>query len=425
VYDADWLPRLTAFARSGRVISARSISTNVWALGITSLLTDASSEMIVSVLPAYLVLSAGFAPLALGMATGLHAGGPILATWLGGVVADRSGRRKLTAAAGYALSAVCRLGWWALMPTPILSMVAVFTVSDRMGKAMRTAPRDAIISLSVPPEQLAKAFGVHRALDAAGAALGPLIAWLVLWHLPHRYDVVFFASFVLALLGLVALSLLVADRPLPVGAIEPDAAATVVQGARAPFTRPLFRRVALLAAAFSFLAIGDPFLYLLLVEHSHTGPQWIPLLYTGTALSFLTLAVPLGTLADRFGRSRVFVLGHLSLLFAYAVVMGGVMPWPWTAIVCVLLLGMYYAASDGVLAGLAGGCLPARIRATGLAWIATAVAVGRLCSALLFGVLWTRYGDAFAVLAFAVALLLLMAGFSLWGGRERERAWAA
>jgi MFS family permease len=423
VYDADWVPRLAAWARSGRSRSRWKISRNVWSLGFTSLLTDASAEMIVSVLPAYLVLSAGLAPLALGMATGLHAGGPILATWLGGIVADRSGRRKATAGAGYGLSAACRLGWWAVMPTPILSMVAFFTVSDRIGKAIRTAPRDAIISLSVPPDQLATAFGVHRALDAAGAAVGPLIAWMVLRSLPRRYDVVFFVSLVLALLGLVALLLFVEDKPGRGGAAEPDRA-PIVGGALSALAAPLFRRVALLAAAFSVVTIADPFLYLLVVERSHTGAQWIPLFYTGTALSFLMLAVPLGSLADVFGRRRVFVLGHLPLLLAYGVAASGLIPWPWTPIACVLLLGVYYATSDGVLAGLAGGLLPEQTRATGLAWIATAVALGRLSSALMFGVLWTRYGDALAVRLFAVALALLVALF-LFRDRGTERAWAA
>jgi MFS family permease len=136
-------------------------------------------------------------------------------------------------------------------------------------------------------------------------------------------------------------------------------------------------------------------------------------------LSFLTLAIPLGSLADLFGRRRIFVLGHLMLLLAYGVVASGLIPWPWTPIACVLLLGAYYASSDGVLAGLAGGLLPVTTRATGLAWIATAVAVGRLGSALVFGLLWTRYGDALAVKIFAVALTLLIAGFTL---RNREPA---
>jgi hypothetical protein len=208
VYAGDWLLRLSQVARQARPSAGWRVPANVWGLGITSLLTDVSSEMVVSILPAYLVLTSGFAPLLLGVATGLHEGGPLLVTWIGGWIADRSGRRKLTAGLGYGLSALCRFGWL-LLAGRTVGALAVLILGDRMGKAIRTAPRDAIISLSVPPNQLATAFGVHRALDAAGAAIGPVLAFVLLWQFPHRFDLIFFTSFIVALLGVAALVLLV------------------------------------------------------------------------------------------------------------------------------------------------------------------------------------------------------------------------
>src|SRR5262245_58046521 len=163
--------------------------------------------MVVSILPAYLVIFGGMTPLGVGVIAGLHEGGPMLAAWLGGWIADQTGRRKLTAGVGYGVSAVCRLAWLAL-PAKVVSVGALI-VSDRLGKAIRTAPRDAMISLSVATRQLATAVGVHRAMDAAGAAVGPMIAFILLWQLPRRYDVVFFTSFMAAVLGLAALVLLV------------------------------------------------------------------------------------------------------------------------------------------------------------------------------------------------------------------------
>jgi len=211
VYRGDWLVRLSALARDARNPLQWQVPPNVWGLGITSMLTDVSSEMVISILPAYLVMTSGLAPLALGIATGLHEGGPLLAAWAGGLMADRSARRKLTAGVGYTVSALCRLGWLAFSGRT-LPAVATLVLGDRIGKAIRTAPRDAVISLSVHPDQLSTAFGVHRALDAAGAAAGPVLAFVVLWQLPHRYDVVFFTSFIVALLGVLALALLVAMR---------------------------------------------------------------------------------------------------------------------------------------------------------------------------------------------------------------------
>src|SRR6266705_2627874 len=210
MYQGDWVFRLSQMVRNRKMTAGWRLPANVWGLGITSLLTDISSEMVISVLPAYLVLTRGLTPLALGVVTGLHEGGPILATWAGGLIADRSGKPKLTATFGYGLSAVCRLGWLAFSGRTIAAIAGLVLV-DRLGKSIRTAPRDAMISLSVRSSQLATAFGVHRALDAAGAAVGPVLAFVVLWQLPHRYDVIFLTSFVVALLGVMALVLLVIE----------------------------------------------------------------------------------------------------------------------------------------------------------------------------------------------------------------------
>jgi MFS family permease len=402
LYRGDWLFRLSALARDPRNPWPWRVPANVWGLGITSMLTDVSSEMVVSILPAYLVMTTGLAPLALGVATGLHEGGPLLAAWTGGLIADRSGRRKLTAACGYALSAVCRLGWL-LFSGRTIGAVAALILSDRIGKAIRTAPRDAVLSLSVQPHQLSMAFGVHRAFDAAGAAVGPVLAFIVLWRLPHRYDVIFFTSFIVALLGVAALALFV---------VEPAERHTSVPDARHPgaealtvFADPSLRRVLVLAAAFGLVTISDAFLYLLLVQRAHAGPEWIPLLYTGTAASFLALAVPVGYLADRIGRPWVFIGGHAFLVLSYVAAFVGSTAWPWNAVMCVALMGAYYASSDGVLASLASGLLPARTRAIGLAWVATAVSLARLSSSVAFGFLWTRAGDRIAVLTFTSALI--------------------
>jgi MFS family permease len=417
VYAGDWLFRLSQLGRHPRGREGWRVPANVWGLGVTSLLTDVSSEMVVSILPAYLILASGFAPLVLGVATGLHEGGAVLATWIGGLVADRFGRRKLTAGFGYSLSMIARLGWL-MLSSPTVGGVASLVVADRLGKAIRTAPRDAMISLSVRRDRLATAFGVHRAFDALGAAGGPLLAFALLWMLPRRYDVIFVASFVIALLGVMALVLLVDER-----AQEQTAMPARRRGWRDGFAlfgdMPL-RRVLLLAGAFGLVTVSDAFIYLLLVRRSHASAVWIPLLYTGTALSFLTLAIPIGVLADRIGRRRTFVVGHASLLLVYLIAMSSLPLWPWNALICVALLGTFYASSEGVLAGLAGGLLPVEVRATGLAWVATAQSAAKLCSALIFGFLWTRAGDSVAIAMFAGALLIVLAAFAF--SRPHEAA---
>jgi MFS family permease len=433
VYAGDWLLRLSRVARQAKPSAGWRVPANVWGLGITSLLTDVSSEMVVSILPAYLVLTSGFAPLLLGVATGLHEGGPLLVTWIGGWIADRSGRRKLTAGLGYALSALCRFGWL-LLSGRTVGALALLILGDRMGKAIRTAPRDAIISLSAPPNQLATAFGVHRALDAAGAAIGPVLAFVLLWQFPHRFDLIFFTSFIVALLGVAALVLLVDEVESAEGAGEPRGAGEAGQAgqaggaavaapsrarpgalaAMALFADASLRRVLLLAGAFGLVTISDAFIYVLLIQRSHADAYWIPLLYTGTAIAFLVLAIPIGSIADRVGRRRVFIFAHGPLLLAYAMAWGRFPAWPWNAVTCTLLLGAFYAASDGVLASLASGFLPAASRAMGLAWVETASSLARLCSSILFGILWTRAGDLRALETFTLALIAVVALFTLF-----------
>jgi MFS family permease len=411
MYAGDWALRLSQLVRQAAPGRAWRVPANVWGLGLTSLLTDVSSEMVVSILPAYLIFMSGGGPVALGIAAGLYEGGPVVATWLGGWMADRSGRRKLTAGCGYALSAMCRLGWL-LVTGRTLGPIAALVVADRLGKAIRTAPRDALISLSVAPHRLATAFGVHRALDAIGAALGPVTAWMLLSTYPRRYDIVFFASIVAALLGVVALVLLVRDDRQP--PLDRMRWRQVRESASDVFAEATLRRVLVIATLLGGVTIRDAFVYVLLVQGTEASAHWIPLFYSGTAVVFLALAIPFGVMADRLGRTRVFLAGHVVLLAVYAVALGATKAWPWNALACVALLGVYYACTDGVLAGLTAGLLPAHRRSLGLAWIVTGVSLGRLCGAVVFGLLWARQGASAAVGIFAAFLMLLLASAWLW-----------
>jgi MFS family permease len=153
------------------------------------------------------------------------------------------------------------------------------------------------------------------------------------------------------------------------------------------------------------LAISDGFLYLSLQQRDDFAATWFPLLFVGTNVAYFGLAVPMGRLADRIGRQRVLVGGHLLLVGAYlaAAGPGGGLG---STVVCLLLLGAFYAATDGVLAALTASLVPASVRATGIATTQTVVAVARFASSLLFGVLWATLGRGPAVYAYAAMLVL-------------------
>ena len=381
--------------------------------------TDISSEMVVAVLPLYLVFGLGLSPVQFGVVDGLYQGVSALVRIAAGAAGDRWRRHKEVAAAGYGLSALTRLalplvgGAW----TAIGAVVMV----DRIGKGIRTAPRDAMIALSSPRDGLATAFGVHRALDTAGAMLGPLVAFGVLVLAPRGYDAVFVVSFCFACIGLAILWLFV-DREPP--RAEPPEPGPPPGLAAAPEPPPTMRdavallgrgRFRILVAVGSLLAlatVSDAFVYLSLQRQLDFDTALLPLLYIGTALVYMLLAVPAGRIADRVGRLRVFLYGHSLLILLYVVLLlpraGGL-----HVAVALLLLGGYYATTDGVLMALASSLLPAPLQATGLAVVVTGTSVGRLLSAVAFGALWTWSGADVALVVFAAAMTVAVAATAL------------
>ena len=402
----------------GQRLRAPGVSRTVLLLGLTSLITDVSSEMVATVLPVYVVLYLQLTPFVFGVIDGLQQGAAALVRVAGGFAADRWRRYKEVAAAGYALSAACRLGLLAAgRAWPALAGVILL---DRVGKGIRTAPRDALIALSSPRAGLATAFGVHRALDTAGAMLGPVAAFLILSAAPGAFDALFVSSFCIALVGLGVIVLFV-ENPPGLGAAAraaaggAAAAAISLRAALGLVGGPRFRALVLAGAALSLATVSDGFVYLALQRRLHFDAGLLPLLYVATALVFFVLAVPAGQLADRVGRARVLVGGYALLAAAYAALL---LPAPWAhwgpaapaaaavALVggLVLLLGAYYAATDGVLAALASAVLPTELRASGLGLLTTATNVARLLASVLFGALWTRWSLDIAVGCFAAGL---------------------
>ncbi|WP_241518936.1 MFS transporter [Streptomyces sp. CB03238] len=377
-------------------------------LGAVSLVTDVSAEMVTALLPLYLVVGLGMSPLAFGALDGLYQGASVLSRLVGGHLADRARRRKLVAGTGYALSAGCKL---ALLAATTPWAVGAVLAADRTGKGLRTAPRDALISLSSPDDEQGRAFGVHRAMDTTGALLGPLVAVAVLWAAHDGYDAVFVVSFCAAALGVVLLMLFVREHSTERSAAlersrqprrQRDALRTLLRTAGLP-------RLCLIAGLLGVVTVSDSFLYLLLQRRLDLPAPYFPLLPVGAAAGFLLLAVPLGRLADRIGRRLVFLAGHGALLTAYALLLT---PWaggPITAAFVLILLGAFYAATDGVLMAAAGPLPPPELKASGLALVQTAGALARFAGSLLFGAAWMYLGPDGALTAAAAGLALALA----------------
>jgi MFS family permease len=388
-------------ARAGGRTSVREhIGRTVLLLGTTSLLTDVSSEMVSTILPIFVVFGMGATALQFGIIDGIYQGATALMRLLAGVTADRKGRHKPVAVTGYAISAVCKLGL--LFVGSSLAALSAVVYADRVGKGIRTAPRDALISLTAHPKALGAAFGVHRAMDTVGAMLGPLLAFGLLAAAPRRYDAVFVVSFCFALVGLAVITFLVRDAR--VAPSSPPSRRAAMASALGLLRVPAFRRLTLAAGGLGLATLSDGFLYLGLQDRMGFAPRYLPLLFVGTAVVFMALAVPMGRLADRVGRGRVFVGGYLLLLAVYSSLLVPSIS-PAALVLYLAAFGTFYAATDGVVMALAGALLPEELRASGMGLLTAVVASARLVGAVAFGALWTLGGVDVAVVAFAALLV--------------------
>lgn len=378
----------------------RTASSTVITLGIVSMLTDISSESVSAILPLYITGVLGLSTIAFGVLDGLYQGTSAVVRIAGGYASDRLDQPKRVAFVGYSLAAIARVGL--LFWTGFAALSAVIT-ADRIGKGIRTAPRDALITATSDPARLAAAFGVHRMLDNIGAAIGPFLAFVILLVVPDGFHVVFVASLAFATIGVAILGFVVPN-------VRSRRRARDEARVRMPWrtiVRGPMRRVLAAAGILGLVTIGDGFVYLVLQARSDFAAMWFPLLYVGTNVAFLAFAVPLGRLADRIGRARVFVWGHAALLAAYIV---AVLPMAdaVATVLCLVFLGGFYAATDGVLSALTSQLTPAESRATAIASAQTVVAVARFVSAAGFGILWFALGRDLAMLVVAIVLAVAL-----------------
>ena len=395
-------------SRNGRVGST------VLLLGLTSMFTDVSSEMVTAVLPIYLLFQQQASVVQFGIIDGLYQGASALFRLVAGFLSDRLDRQQEVAAAGYGLSMLTRLG---MILTPGATAFMALVAVDRFGKGIRTAPRDALISRAAADESLGAAFGIHRALDTIGAMLGPILAFAVLALAPRRFDAVFVVSLSFAVIGFAIIALFVRNPARPA---EAKRRPTFAESLNVLREASAFRSVVAVGGLVSFFTLSDAFVYLVLQRATDVGMAYFPLLFLGTSIAYFVLAIPLGRLADRIGRVPTCLGGQVVLLAVYALLLLApasmlAMSPGVTVALTLLLFGAFFASTDGVLAAAASATLPDAQRASGLSILGTLTAVARLSSSVAFGLLWTVQGPTFALLLFtaglAVTVLLAVAAF--------------
>ncbi len=387
--------------------SPRSLPPAVWALGAVSFLTDAASEMIVPLLPVFLAGLGGGA-LALGAVEGVAGAVASVLKLLAGRWSDRLGRSLPFVLAGYGLSAAVRpLVALAAAPWHVVAVRA----TDRIGKGLRGSPRDAILARAVAPEARGAAFGVHRALDHAGAAVGPLLAVALLATVTRDVRAVFWAAAVPGALSVAVILLFVREPPAP----DPGRSAPGRAGGTASNVerRRRGRLGAFLVAygCYALAAVSELFLLLRL----GTGGRPLPLVGYPVAWFSMhvvkTAAAALGgALSDRVGRRAVLSSAWIAMAASYLAL--GVFEAGWGVWAALAIFSVQAGAVDGVQRAWVADVVPRARLGSGYGWFHFVEGFLALAASLWFGWVWEGYG---APAAFTVAAgLALAAVAALW-----------
>jgi MFS family permease len=388
---------------------------NVWALGFTSLLTDVSSEMIVPVLPLFVTGTLKASVASLGLIEGVAESTASLLRLSSGWLSDRIGRRKPFLVFGYGLSGVAKAALAAAASWPA---VLGLRFADRLGKGLRNPPRDALLADSVAPQWRGRAFGLHRALDTLGAAIGPLVAFAVLAAWPGDFRRIFLVSAIPAALSLVVLGMMVrAPRHSP---------AREVRALHHEF-RALPRPVKRFLLADGLFQLGNSSMAFVFLRARDGGiPEaGVPLAYLLYNVVYAALSLPAGALSDRIGR-RPFLLAAYLL---YAVVYAG-LAWsaaPAMVLAALGLYGVHSALLEVSQRSLLADLVPADRRGTAYGIHHTVVGLALLPASLVAGALWDRFGARVtfgldAALAVAAALLFMVLLPRATEGRDRADA---
>src|SRR3990172_1890681 len=372
---------------------------NVIALGLVSLFTPLPSEMISPLLPVFLTVTLGAGPAILGIIEGIAEATASLLKLFSGAWSDRLGKKKPLVVGGYLLSSVARphmglaAGW---------GHVLAVRFSDRIGKGIRSSPRDALIAASVPADDRGRAFGLQRAMDHLGAVLGPCVAFLLLAGAGLSYRSVFFLAAVPGAAAVAVLLFLVRDTGTP----SPPHAGGFLHDGDLP---PVFRRYLGIVSLFTLGNASDAFLILRAVD-TGVPAAWVPLLWGAFHVVKSSLSTYAGILSDRWSRKHLIMAGWIVYAMCYAA--WGIVEGPAWMVGLFLVYGLYSAATEGAERAFVADFVPPGRRGTAFGWFHLAVGLSALPASVLFGALWTRFGAqaAFGVsagLAVTASVLLL------------------
>lgn len=364
----------------------KSIPRNVWVLSATSFLTDISSEMLTNLIPLFLANVLGVGTAVIGLIDGIAETTASLLKLYSGALSDKLGSRKWLAVTGYGLSTFAK---------PFLYFASTWgwvlgvRFADRIGKGIRTAPRDALLAGSVDEKQRGLAFGLHRAGDTAGAFTGLAIAALVIYLTQSgttqltraTFQTIVLVSIIPALLAVLVLALFAREVAVKANASTPTLS---LKGLDARFK--LFLLASIL---FTLGNSSDAFIILRGQERGLSVLQVMGMLLTFNAV-YTLLAGPFGALSDKIGRRKLILGGWLAyglVYLGFAASQSGAQVW-----VLFGLYGIYYAATEGAAKAFVADLVPAERRGTAYGLYNAAIALTAFPASLIAGILWQGVG---------------------------------
>jgi MFS family permease len=382
---------------------------SVWVLGFVSLLTDLSSEIYHALLPAFITVTLALPAVALGAIDGVAEATASFAKLASGRLSDRSMRRKPWILAGYGLAAASK-PLFAIATSGWTVMLARF--SDRVGKGIRGAPRDAVIADETPAEIRGRAFGLRQGLDTVGALLAPLAAVALMFALSNDIRAVFWIAMIPAVASVILIVVALREPELR---SAPAQRQTLLGGFRQIDRQT--RRVLAVAFLVMLARFSEGFLILRGIDIG-LSPALSPLVLVIFNIGFMALAYPAGALSDSVNPRSILVVGII-VLIAGDLVLSQPLGLP-GLIVGVLLWGAHMALTQGILARMIADSAPDHLRATSFGAFYFVTGIATLLASLAAGLIWDREGPAATFLAGAAVAAVAWAMLSLLSDERRS-----
>lgn len=370
------------------------ISKQVFILGMVSLFTDIASEMLYPVTPIFLTVVLGSSMAVVGLIEGIAEVTSGLLKGYFGNLSDKLGKRSIFVVFGYGISALAKS-----LPGIFQNIPVVLTsrVSDRIGKGIRTAPRDALLA-SYSNGNSGAVFGFHRALDTLGAAIGPVLALVLLNFYPNNFQLIFLAAFVPSVIAVV-FTLFVKDNDA--SSNEKSKKNYLEFWKSAPNQ---YKQVLVLITIFSLVNSSDVFLILKSQNITHSSSLAI-FGYVFYNIIYAIFSYPLGGLADKYGKQKVFSFGLMifsAVYFGFAFLSDINLIW-----ILFALYGIYAASTEGVSKAWISDLIPSEQRGSAIGLLTMLSSFSVMLGSFLTGILWDRFGSSFPFLLSAISSLLI------------------